>query len=222
MPLGAFLALALVYAVAALVTLWSVVRDWRALFDDVWTPQDNQLAQRVGFLLLTPPLVWLHELGHATAMRFYGATDPQIHFFLYLGFVTSRYPFTPIQNFVVFLAGPLVTYLLGIGLLAVALLVPLRPAVALALASCAIVNLALVLVMYPAMSLAGGWGDFVGIYQGGVPMASLVVGVVHVASLVAFGWLMNRVWMKGFLAYPVARPWRLQWRPTVPQGDAPQ
>ena len=220
MPVGTFQAMALLYVMAAGVTLWRLAREWRALLDATWTPRDSQLAQLIGLLLLAPVTVWLHECGHDAAMRLYGATDPQIHFFLYWGYVTSRHPFTPLQEFVVFLTAPLITYVLGIALLAVPLLVPMRQAVALALATCAVVELASILIIYPAMSLAGGWGDFVGIYRSGVPAASLAVGVVHVVSLVAFVWLMNRPWMRGFLAYPVPRPWRLRWQPAAPRGDA--
>jgi hypothetical protein len=220
MPVLSFQALALLYGIAALFTLWRLVREWRPLLDEVWTPRDVQLAQMVGFLLLTPVTVWLHEWGHAAAMRAFGATDPQIHFFFYWGYVTSPHRFTPGEQFVVSLAGPLVSYVLGIGLLALALVAPLRRAIALAVATCAILELVLILIMYPAMSLLGGWGDFVGIYESGVPGASLVVGIVHAASLVGFVWLMNRVWMRGFMSYPVPRPWRLQWVQTVQQGDA--
>ncbi len=167
-------------------------------------------------LLLTPPLVWLHECGHAAAMRLYGAPDPQIHFFLYWGYVTASTPFTPLQSFVVALAGPLVTWALGWALLAVALLLPLRPAVALALATCGMLQLVLVLVIYPGMSLVGGWGDFTLIYRAGVPLGSLAVGVGHVASLATFAWLMARDWMRGFWGYPRPRPWRVQWVMTAP------
>lgn len=216
-----FQAIALLYGIAAVATLWRLVREWRMLLDDAWTPRDAQLAQMAGFLLLTPVTVWLHEWGHATAMRAFGATDPEIHFFFYWGYVTSQHPFSPGEEFLVSLAGPLVSYLLGIALLALALWVPMRPALTLALATCAILQLVLILVMYPAMSILGSWGDFVGIYDSGIPVASLVVGIVHAASLVLFVWLMNRRWMRGFLGYPVARPWRLQWvQRTPPSGMA--
>jgi hypothetical protein len=210
-PVGSFMAVSLLSARGAVVTLWRLARDWRSLLDDVWTQGDRELAQLVGVLLLAPPAVWLHEWGHALAFRAFGAVDPQIYFFLYWGYVTARLPLTPDQELVVALAGPLVTYLLGWALLAVALLVPLRPAFALALATCAVVQLSLVLILYPAMSLVGGWGDFAMIYSPETPLASLLVGVVHALSAAAFVWLMSRVWMRGFLVVPLARPWRAQW-----------
>ena len=201
-------AISLLYALAALVTLWRLAREWRALLDDQWTPRDCSLAQLVGLFLLTPPAVWLHEWGHALAMRAFGATDPQIHFFLYWGYVTSRMPFTPLQDFLVALAGPLVTYVLGFAALVVALRAPLRPAVALALATLAVTQLVLVLIIYPAFSLLGGWGDFSTIYDARHPLLSLAVGAVHAASLAAFLWLMNRPWMRWFWFYPrMTPPW---------------
>ena len=81
--------------------------------------------------------------------------------------------------------------------------------------------LLLILVIYPAMSLLGGRGDFTMIYRADVPLGSLVVGIVHAASLAAFAWLMGRDWMRGFWAYPAPRPWRLQWVMTTPASAPP-
>ena len=111
--------------------------------------------------------------------------------------------------------------MLGTALLAVALLVPLRPAIALALAACALMDLSLILLWYPLYSLIWGWGDFEAIYHSAFPAAGLLVGAVNVASLVGLAWLMKRPWMQGFLGYPHVRPWRLQWRwPTPGSGGS--
>ena len=210
-PVGTFQTASLLYAVAVLAVLWQLARGWRQLLDDEWTARDSNLAQLVGFLLLTPPAVWLHEEAHAAAMRAFGAPDPQIHFLLYWGYVTSSTPFTAMQQFFVALAGPLATYVLGIAALAVALLVPLRPAVALALATLGVLQLLLILVFYPAASLLGGWGDFTMIYNTRHLGPSLAVGAVHAASLAGFVWLMNRPWLRGFWLYPDARTLRAAW-----------
>ncbi len=222
MPVGTFQLASLVYAVAALAALWRLLREWRPLLDDVWTPRDRQLAQMIGVMLLPPPLVWLHEWAHLTAMQVYGAPDAEIHFFLYWGYVTSRWPFTPLQEFVVALVGPLLTFVLGWACLLLPLFVPLRPAVALALATGGVTQLVLVLLLYPGMSLMGGWGDFTFIYLSGLPGPTVLVGVCHSVALVAFLWLMKRVWMQGFLAYPIPRPWRVPWevRPAEPTPPA--
>src|SRR4051812_15147988 len=219
MPL-LFTAISLLYALFALRTLYRLVRHWCELWDNLWTPADRELAQMVGLLLLTPPLVWLHEWGHATAFRYFGAADPQIHFFLYWGYVTAPLRLSPDQQFVVSLAGPAMTYLLGVALLAVSLLVRLPPAAALALASCAYAQLTLILIIYPGMSLLGGWGDFTAIYTAAVPTGATVVGIVQAVSLVAFLWLMQRPWLKAFMIVPRARPWELL-RPPAPPAPAP-
>jgi hypothetical protein len=211
MPADAFNLLSLVYAVAAVATLWRLAREWRPLLDDEWTPRDRQLAQMIGVMLLAPPLVWLHEWAHLAAMRAFGAPDAEIHYFLYWGYVTSRWPFTPAQEIVVALAGPLLTFVLGWACLLLPLFVSLRPAIALALATGGVTQLVLVLLLYPGMSVMGGWGDFALIYQSGLPGPTVLIGVCHAAALVAFLWLMKRVWMQGFLAYPIARPWREAW-----------
>ncbi|MBX5492866.1 MAG: DUF3267 domain-containing protein [Chloroflexi bacterium] len=219
-PVAVFFAVAAIYTVAAAVTLWHVIRDWRALFDARWTVRDRTLAERSGFLLLTPPLVWLHEWGHALAMRHFGAADPQIHFFLYWGYVTAQHPFTRDEAFWTALAGPLTSWVLGWALLVVALLAPLPPAAALAVAIAALTDLALVLILYPAWSLVGGWGDFVDIYRGGPPGATPLVGAAHGLSLLAFGWLLNRPWLRGFLLYPRPFPWRTRWGVHTTPGNA--
>jgi hypothetical protein len=221
MPIGTFQVISLVYALAAVVTLWRLAREWRPLLDAAWTPGDRQLAQMVGVLLLPPPLVWLHEWAHAATMQSFGAPDARIHYFLYWGFVTSRWPFTPLQEFLVALAGPAFTFAVGWAMLAGALLVPMRPALALILATGAVTQLALVLALYPAMSLLGGWGDFALLYFSGLVGPSLAVGVVHMGSLVGFLWLMKQIWMQGFLAYPLPRPWRLPWVLVAPPEQPP-
>ncbi len=199
----------------------AVGREWRSLLDAQWTARD-QSAMLIGMLWLTPITVWLHEWGHAATMRLYGVADPQIHFFLYWGYVTGpEFPvFSPWQQLMVSLAGPVVSYVLGVVLLAVALLVPLRPALALALAACALMELSLILLWYPLYSLIWGWGDFEAIYHSAYPAAGLVVGAVNVVSLVGLAWLMKRPWMQGFLGYPHVRPWRLQWHWPTPPGDS--
>jgi hypothetical protein len=72
-------------------------------------------------------------------------------------------------------------------------------------------QLLLVLLFYPAASLLGGWGDFSAIYLDDPSAASVLVGIAHVVSLVAFLRLMSLRWMQGFMVYPVPRPWRLHW-----------
>lgn len=221
-PVLLMFAVAILYAGAALFTLWRLAREWRPLLDADWTARDRELAGQVGFLLLTPVAVWLHEWGHLTVMRLFGATDPTIHYFLYWGYVDSRYPFTAMQEFWVALAGPLVSAVLGWGLLAAALLLPMRPAISLSLANCALATLFLVLVFYPAWSLLGGWGDFVAVYGAGGPTATAVVGLAHALQLALLIWLMSRLWIRGFLAYPRPRPWRLRWvAAPAPAADPP-
>ena len=59
--------LSLLYMVAAAYTLWQLPSRWRALTDDDYTLDDKNLAGRVGFLLLTPVGVLIHELSHMVA-----------------------------------------------------------------------------------------------------------------------------------------------------------
>ena len=55
--------LSLLYIVAAAYTLWQLRSRWRPLIDAEYTPDDRNLAGRIGFLLLTPLGVLIHELS---------------------------------------------------------------------------------------------------------------------------------------------------------------
>ena len=57
--------LSLLYIALALFTLWQIPGRWRSLADATYTADDHNLASRIGFLLLTPLGVLLHELAHS-------------------------------------------------------------------------------------------------------------------------------------------------------------
>jgi len=59
--------LSLLYAAVALYTLWQLPGRWQALTDAAYTDDDRNLANRIGFLLLTPLGVLAHEAAHLVA-----------------------------------------------------------------------------------------------------------------------------------------------------------
>jgi hypothetical protein len=176
--------LSLLYVLAALYTLWQLKSRWRSLIDAEYTPDDRSLAGRTGFLLLTPIGVLLHELSHMTAATLLGARDISLSFRVYWGFVQYRGQLGPAADWVIASAGPGMSLLLG--LLAGYVALRLRPPWRDMGLSFAHATLLLDLILYPAVSLLDGVGDFRWIYSRNVPTLSIVAGVVHGLGLIAY------------------------------------
>jgi hypothetical protein len=176
--------LSFIYVLAAVYTLWQLKSRWRALIDAEYTPDDRSLAGRIGFLLLTPIGVLLHELSHMTAATLLGARDISLSFRVYWGFVQYRGQLGPAADWVIASAGPGMSLLLG--LLAGYAALRLRPPWRDMGLSFAHATLLLDLILYPAVSLLDGVGDFRWIYTRDVPTLSVVAGVVHGLGLIAY------------------------------------
>jgi hypothetical protein len=176
--------LSLLYVLAAVYTLWQLKSRWRALVDADYTSDDRSLAGRIGFLLLTPVGVLIHELSHLTAATLLGARDISLHFRVYWGFVQYRGSLGPEADWVIASAGPGSSLVLG--LLAGYLALRLRPPWRDMGLSFAHATLLLDLVLYPAVSMVDGIGDFRWIYARDVPTLSMIAGVVHGLGLIAY------------------------------------
>src|SRR5215217_1076934 len=176
--------LSLLYLVAAVYTLWQLPSRWRALTDERFTADDRNLANRVGFLLLTPIGVLIHELSHMTAATLLGARDISLSFRIYWGFVSYRGQLPPASEWVIASVGPASSLLLGllVGYAALRLRQPWRDVGM----SFAHTTLLLVLVLYPGMSVIDQVGDFRWIYSANTPTLSVVAGVVHALGLAAY------------------------------------
>ncbi|GIW11406.1 MAG: hypothetical protein KatS3mg061_2463 [Dehalococcoidia bacterium] len=179
--------LSLLYAAGALYTLWQLARGWRGLLAERPTPEARNLAGLVAFLLLTPPAVYLHELGHALAVRLVGGQVREIGYFLYWGYTAYSGRLTPEQQWLVAAAGPLVSLLLGWGALGLGLSWRLRPALNQVLLLFGLIQLLQILLFYPLLTLAN-LGDLLGsdfavLYSPRTPVLAAVAGVVHLDSL---------------------------------------
>jgi hypothetical protein len=176
--------LSVLYAAVALYTLWQLPGRWRALVDDTYTEEDRNLASRIGFLLLTPLGVLIHELAHMVAATALGARDISLSYRVYWGFVQYRGQVGPTAEWIIASAGPGASLVLGlvVGYAALRLRQPWRDVGM----SFAHATLLLDLVLYPGMSLIGGVGDFRWIYSARTPTLSIVAGVVHAAGLIAY------------------------------------
>ncbi|MCS6802760.1 MAG: M50 family metallopeptidase [Chloroflexota bacterium] len=180
--------LSLLYAGAALYTLIQLARGWRGLLAEEPTPGARSLASLTAFLLLTPPAVYLHELGHAAAVLLTGAQLRGIGFFLYWGYTAYAGRVTPSEQWLIAAAGPLVTLTLGWGAIAVGLRWPIRPAINQLILVFGMLQLLQILVFYPLLTLANlgelAGSDFAVLYSPATPGLALAAGVVHGVSLV--------------------------------------
>lgn len=176
--------LSILYLAVAAYTLWQLPGRWRALTDDTFTEADRNLASRVGFLLLTPLGVLIHELAHMAAATALGGRDISLSYRVYWGYVQYRGQVGPAAEWVIAAAGPGASLLLGlvVGYASLRLRQPWREIGM----SFAHATLLLDLVLYPGMSLVDGVGDFRWIYSSRTPALSVVAGVVHVAGLIAY------------------------------------
>lgn len=176
--------LSAVYGLAALFTLVELVRRWRDLVARRLQRNDYALSMRVGFLLLTPFGVLAHEAAHYLVAQAFGARALSFNFRVYWGFVSYRATLAPEQDYLVALVGPATSVALGLLALVVAMRVghPWR----LMLQTFATTTLMMALVLYPALSLAMQFGDFLAIYSNRTPaLSSLTVGGHIVAGTVS-------------------------------------
>ncbi len=179
------------YGVAVLFTLWELVRNRRALFDAQFTGADFALAGRIGFLLLTPLGVLGHELGHYATAAALGGRGITLDFHVYWGYVTAHDITDPSAWFLVALAGPAVSVVLGFAALVAARRIR-QPAPAAILQVFGSTSLLLILVAYPLISFLTGSGDYLDIYSTRTPLLSAVTLACHGALLVAMVALRRR------------------------------
>ena len=176
--------LSLLYAVVALYTLWQLPGRWRALTDADYTADDRNLANRVGFLLLTPLGVLAHEAAHYLAAEVLGAQRTSLSFRVYWGYVTYAPRLGPLDDWIVAAVGPAASLALGLAALAAA--TRLRDAWRDVLLGFAHATLLLVLIFYPAMSAVDRVGDFVTIYGRAPDGLAVAAGAVHSLGLAAY------------------------------------
>jgi hypothetical protein len=176
--------LSVLYVAVAVYTLWQLPGRWRTLADDTYTDEDRNLANRIGFLLLTPLGVLIHELAHMAAATLLGGRDISLSYRVYWGYVQYRGQVGPAAEWVIASAGPGASLVLGlvVGYAALRLRQPWRDVGM----SFAHATLLLDLVLYPGMSVVDGVGDFRWIYSGRTPTLAVVAGVVHAVGLVAY------------------------------------
>lgn len=180
--------LSVLYLFGAGWTLWQLPKKWRGFFADYPDGETRRLANTSAFLLLTPPAVYLHELGHALAVQLLGARLIGISFFFYWGFTSYTGRLTPSDSWIIAAAGPAVTFVLGWLALGIGLSGPFRPAINLLVAQFGLIQLFQILVFYPLLTLANfgdlSGSDFSVLYSSATPSLQVLTGVIHIGSLV--------------------------------------
>ena len=177
----------LILGIGALLAVVSLVRSWRSFVDAELTPADRQVATQVAVFVVPPVVVLLHELGHVVAAWAVGARVTDFHYGLFEGAVGIVGNLTPAQDWLVALAGNLVSVLSGLVMLAAgARAARLRRPFRYVLLFGGIFVLLFSAVGYPLLSATANFGDWLVIYDfSATPALSALTAAVHAFGLLA-------------------------------------
>ncbi len=189
--------LTLLLVAAGVATLVGLGRSWRSFWDAELTSADRRRAVQVAIFVIPPLAVLVHELGHVVAARVVGAEVVGFHYRFFEGSVTIVGRLGPLEDWLVAVAGSVVSVALGAAMVALGARTPAkgravacRPAARYTLIAGGLLGLAFALVGYPLISFAADFGDWLVVYDfSATPVASTLTAVVHVAAAVAVaGW----------------------------------
>jgi hypothetical protein len=181
-------------AIAALAAAVTLVRSWRRFWDADFTAADRRLATQVGVFLVPPVVVLFHELGHLFAARALGVRVVGFRYGLFEGSVTVAGRLSRYENWLIALAGNVVSLVAGFLLLAVGIGGRrLRAPARYLLAVSGLIEIVFTLVGYPLFSLTSNFGDWIAIYDvRRLPELAWATAAVHAALLVA----LHRWWRR--------------------------
>ena len=188
MPSGSEFSLVdVIFGLAALFTVVSVVKAWSTFWDSRLTTADKRLATQAAVFLVPPVVVLIHELGHVAAVMAVGARVVGFHYGLFEGSVSVDGALTPAQSWFVAIAGNVAGAMVGLAMAVAAMRgTRLRPALRYVLLLGGVLQVAWALVGYPLLSLSSNWGDWVVIYDfDSTPLISGATLAVHVGTLCA-------------------------------------
>ncbi len=177
--------ISVLYALAGVSTLVQFIRSWRTFWDEDFTPQEQRLAQSVGFFLIIPIGVLFHEYGHLVATRMVGGRVVEFQWRFFWGYVVPVGHFTPAQDWWIALSGNLISVIFGWVLLAVGYKGrALHRVLRFLLLKTGYFQAMYALVGYPVLSLLGFVGDWIVIYDfRRTPLLSGITAVFHVLLL---------------------------------------
>jgi tetratricopeptide (TPR) repeat protein len=180
--------LAIVTLPVSIYTIKSVIENAGTLFDDDLTIKDRTLLKQFAFFVLLPLVVLFHELGHALAARYYGATISAFHWSMFWGEVVIDGRLSPVQQFVIALSGNVFQLTMCFFALALAFIEGAPALVALSIYFYLFNGLAC-LIGYPLLSLTAWNDDFSVIYGQPTMIAQgTITGVIHLLLIALFLW----------------------------------
>lgn len=180
--------LAILTLPVSIYTIKSVIDNASTLFDEDLTLKDRTLLKQFAFFVLLPLVVLFHELGHALAARYYGATISAFHWSMFWGEVVIDGRLTPMQSYVIALSGNLFQLVMCFFALALAFIEGAPALVALSIYFYLFNGLAC-LIGYPLLSLTAWNDDFSVIYgQPSMVMQGTITGAIHLLLIALFLW----------------------------------
>ena len=201
---GPFNVIAIVYGVMAVMTVVRLSQERQVLTQKLLFREGRNLAFMAAFLLLDPPAVLLHELGHIAAVNIVGGKVVSLEYGFYWGAVNwlPSLPQHPMDLYWTALAGNLVTLVLGFVFLPLLFVRRIPPFYRYVVFYFSALQAIHVLIWYPLMTLGGFVGDFNAIYSRNTLDASIVAGVMHGSIILwllaswrlgALGWLYGNI-----------------------------
>ena len=170
------------YLVIGAVTLHRLVRNWRSFLSKGLTYHDRELVWPVALFVLGPIGVLVHERSHYFFAIHYGASEVEVHYRVYWGFVTyvTTQPFDSSQSLTITVAEPASGVILGFVAMIVGLLIPDRIALKSTFVAFGLFEAFHSLIGYALLDIASEVeGDFHSIYTTLSRQQQIVAAAIH-------------------------------------------
>ncbi len=102
------------YVIISVKVALELIRQRRYLFSGFITSYHSRLTVNAAFFFLVPIGVFLHELGHAIAIWYFGGTVTDFEWRIFWGYVASEGDFTDVERWWISFSGNLVSIVLGL------------------------------------------------------------------------------------------------------------
>lgn len=170
-----------------IITIRSVAKNWKSLWDNDLTANDRKLLMQATFILLMPLAVLVHEFGHMAAVKFFGGEVVGFYYALMVGEVLHTQLPSPEQNVLVALAGTIADVVLGLIALVAAYFSKSPPVVAV----CVYFALWCIggnTISYALLSAVNAYGDWRNIYLSPARQLVTAIGIAHATVVALFFW----------------------------------
>ncbi len=186
----------IIYTLAAIYTIVDLGKYRKQLSQEPLTNFQRELALRTAFLLLIPPGVFIHELGHAVTVILLGGKVAEFNYFFYYGSVLPIGNFTLEERWLISTMGTVGSLSFGI----IFWLITRKSQIMFwryVGRQHLLIDILYSLVYYPLFTLFTGIGDWVRIYNFvATPIFSLVTLLIHIIILFILFLLQKRKWFE--------------------------